>query len=117
MDALVKRLLGEDGKTIEWTNLGQRIEWQSLQIQVDAEDDSFKLTIANIGPVTRLLNGYDIGVFSKRYAQTGEWRPAETTSGVIEAGATQSYYLEPADGFQDTILEIKTGNHRLLFEI
>ncbi|MCW5925238.1 MAG: RloB domain-containing protein [Saprospiraceae bacterium] len=117
VDALVKRLLGEDHQTIDWANLGQTIEWQSLQIQVDAENDSFKLTIENMGPVTRLLNGYDIGVFSKRNAQTEEWRPVETTNGVINAGATKSYYLEPADGFQDTILEIKTGNHRLLFEI
>ncbi|MCC7506652.1 MAG: RloB domain-containing protein [Saprospiraceae bacterium] len=117
VDALVKRLLGEDGQTIDWANLGQTIEWQLLEIQVDAENDFFKLTITNIGPVTRLLNGYDIGVFSKRNEQTEEWRPVETTNGVINAGATQSYYLEPADDFQASALEIKTGNHRLLFEI
>lgn len=41
VDVLVKRLLGEDGQTIDWANLGQTVEWQLLEIQVDAENEIF----------------------------------------------------------------------------
>lgn len=117
MDALVKRLLGEDSQTIEWTSPGQAKDWQSLRIQIDVGGEAFKIIITNLGQTTRLFNGVDIAVFLSKDEHKSEWLPTDKTNGVIAIDETKTFIPELELDFQRSTLEITTGNHRLLLSL
>lgn len=118
VDFLVKRLLGEDNHTVEWAGFEQRTDWQTLRVETGSEDGNLKITISNLGAVTRLLNGTDVAVFLHQDGQNSHRLPVENSNTALIPGETKVFsfknlHLPEAYG---ALLEIKTGNHRLLIE-
>lgn len=117
VDFLVKRLLGEDDQTFEWTDFRQTKDWQSLRIETSSEDGKLKIEISNLGAATRLLNGADIGVFLRQNGQKSDWQPVKNSKIALAVGETNTFYYTGLPEFRGATLEIKTGSHRLLIDL
>jgi hypothetical protein len=117
VDALVKRLLGEDSFHIQWGITGRVVQWENLEIIFLGISPVLNFTIKNIGDETVLFNGSAISLCLLYGDDSNDFIPQDTLQKVLVPQTTQSYLFPIPETFERGILQFTKGNNRLLYEI